>query len=122
MAGSDGGVVLASYSWADDARRWDSLDDDARYPHALCGMQQVYGQRIEVFYTGAGRTQSWLRDPYAYGEASVLLPGQHTELLPVIPTPEGPLHFAGDHTSVKPAWIEGALESAVRAAWEVHTA
>ncbi|GAA2458488.1 hypothetical protein GCM10010421_59850 [Streptomyces glaucus] len=122
VPGSAGGVVLASYSWADDALRWDSLDDEARYPHALCGLQQVYGQRIEVFYTGAGRTQSWLRDPYAYGEASVLLPGQHTELLPVIPTPEGPLHFAGDHTSVKPAWIEGALESAVRAALEVHTA
>jgi monoamine oxidase len=35
---------------------------------------------------------------------------------------EGPLHFAGDHTSVKPAWIEGALESAVRAALEVQRA
>ncbi|WP_189152267.1 flavin monoamine oxidase family protein [Streptomyces lacrimifluminis] len=121
VPGSSGGVMLASYSWADDALRWDSLDDEARYPHALCGLQQVYGQRVEVFYTGAGRTQSWLRDPYAYGEASVLLPGQHTELLPSIPEPEGPMHFAGDHTSLKPAWIEGALESAVRAALEVHT-
>ncbi|MGP4010639.1 flavin monoamine oxidase family protein [Streptomyces sp. 4N124] len=121
VPGSKGGVLLASYSWADDASRWDSLDDDARYPHALRGLQQVYGQRIEVFYTGAGRTQSWLRDPYAYGEASVLLPGQHTELLAAIRAPEGPLHFAGDHTSVKPSWIEGALESGVRAALEVHT-
>ncbi|WP_330350542.1 flavin monoamine oxidase family protein [Streptomyces sp. NBC_00582] len=122
VPGSAGGVVLASYSWADDASRWDSLDDDARHPHALRGLQQVYGQRVEVFYTGAGRTQSWLRDPYAYGEASVLLPGQHTELLTAIRTPEGPLHFAGDHTSVKPSWIEGAVESGVRAALEVHRA
>ncbi|WP_308072754.1 flavin monoamine oxidase family protein [Streptomyces bambusae] len=122
VAGSPGGVVLASYSWADDARRWDALDGDSRYPYALSGLQEIYGQRIEVFYTGAGRTQSWARDPYAYGEASVLLPGQHTELFPDIRTAEGPLHFAGDHTSLKPAWIEGALESAVRAALEVHTA
>jgi monoamine oxidase len=120
VSGSKGGVVLASYSWADDASRWDSLDEDARYPHALRGLQQVYGQRVEVFYTGAGRTQSWLRDPYAYGEASVLLPGQHTELLAAIRAPEGPLRFAGDHTSVKPSWIEGAVESGVRAALEVH--
>ncbi|MGW2051473.1 flavin monoamine oxidase family protein [Streptomyces sp. NPDC001858] len=120
--GSEGGVVLASYSWADDASRWDSLDDDARYAHALRGLQQVYGQRVEVFCTGVGRTQSWLRDPYAYGEASVLLPGQHTELLGAIRAPEGPLHFAGDHTSVKPSWIEGALESGVRAALEAHRA
>jgi monoamine oxidase len=33
----------------------------------------------------------------------------------------GPLHFAGEHTSLKHAWIEGAVESAVRAALEVHT-
>ncbi|MEU7583788.1 FAD-dependent oxidoreductase [Streptomyces sp. NPDC041068] len=122
VPGSPGGVILASYSWADDALRWDCLDDNARYPHALRGLQDIYGQRIEVFYTGAGRTQSWMRDPYAYGEASVLLPGQHTELLPHLTAPEGPLHFAGDHTSLKPAWIEGALESAVRAALEVHQA
>lgn len=107
VEGSAGGVVLASYSWADDALKWDSLDDDERYPHALGGMQDVYGQRVEVFYTGAGATQSWMRDPYAYGEASVLLPGQHTELLADVRSVEGPLHFAGDHTSVKPAWIEG---------------
>ncbi|WP_329116830.1 flavin monoamine oxidase family protein [Streptomyces sp. NBC_01465] len=120
VEGSPGGVVLASYSWADDALKWDCFDDEERYPRALGGVQEVYGQRIEVFYTGVGRTQSWMRDPYAYGEASVLMPGQHTELLPHTVTAEGPLHFAGCHTSVKPAWIEGALESAVRTALEVH--
>ncbi|MET9431391.1 NAD(P)/FAD-dependent oxidoreductase [Streptomyces sp. NPDC003036] len=120
VPGSAGGVVLASYSWADDARRWDAYDDEARYALALRGMQEVYGRRLEVFFTGVGRTQSWQRDPYAYGEASVLLPGQHTEILLDMRTQEGPLHFAGCHTSVKPAWIEGALESAVRAALEVH--
>ncbi|MEL5955790.1 FAD-dependent oxidoreductase [Streptomyces sp. CLV115] len=121
VEGSEGGVLLASYSWADDALKWDSLDDDERYPHTLGGVQDVYGQRVEVFYTGAGATQSWMRDQYAYGEASVLLPGQHTELLADVRSAEGPLYFAGDHTSVKPAWIEGALESAVRSALEVHS-
>ncbi|MFF0740187.1 flavin monoamine oxidase family protein [Streptomyces sp. NPDC004111] len=121
VAGSRGGVLLASYSWSDDALKWDSFDSEERYPRALGGVQDVYGQRVEVFYTGMGRTQSWMRDPYAYGEASVLLPGQHTELFSDVPSAEGPLHFAGCHTSVKPAWIEGALESAVRTALEVHT-
>ncbi len=120
VPGSRGGVVLASYTWADDAARWDSMDDDDRYAYALRGLQDLHGDRIEVFYTGHGATQSWIRDDYAFGEAAVFSPGQFTEHHPAIPTPEGPLHFAGEHTSLKHSWIEGALESGVRAAIEVH--
>jgi monoamine oxidase len=120
VPGSRGGVVLASYTWADDATRWDSLADSDRYDYALRGMQDVHGDRIREFYTGHGQTQSWLRNRYALGEAAVLAPGQLTYLHPAIPTPEGPVHFAGEHTSLKHAWIEGAVESGVRAALEVN--
>ncbi|BDM69340.1 hypothetical protein HEK616_28270 [Streptomyces nigrescens] len=121
VEGSDGGIMLASYSWSDDALKWDAFADDERYLRALAGVQAVFGRRCEVFFTNKCKTQSWMRDHYAYGEASVLFPGQHAELFPDVPTSEGPLHFAGDHTSIKPAWIEGALESAVRTALKVHT-
>jgi monoamine oxidase len=120
VEGSPGGVVLACYIWADDASRWDSMVDDDRYAFALRGLQEVHGERIEVFYTGHGQTQSWMRDPYAFGEAAVLTPGQLTQFQPSIHKPEGPVHFAGEHTSVKHAWIEGALESGVRTALEVN--
>jgi len=120
IAGSRGGVLLASYTWADDASRWDAMDDDERYDYALRGVQDVHGDRVEAFYTGRGQTQSWMRDRYAFGEAAVFTPGQMLELHPFVATPEGPLHFAGEHTSLKHAWVEGALESAVRAAIEVN--
>ena len=45
-----------------------------------------------------------------------------TELCPVIPLPEGRIHFAGDHTSALPGWMQGALESGIRAATEVNNA
>jgi monoamine oxidase len=57
---------------------------------------------------------------YSFGEAAIFAPGQLTELHPHIATPEGPIHFAGEHTSLKHAWIEGAVESAIRVATEVH--
>jgi monoamine oxidase len=120
VPGSDGGVVLASYSWADDAARWDSMDDDQRYAFALRGLVSIHGERIVHFWTGKGATQSWMRNPYAFGEAAVFTPGQLTQFHLDIPTREGPVHFAGEHTSLKHAWIEGALESAVRAALEVN--
>ncbi|EKX60947.1 flavin monoamine oxidase family protein [Streptomyces ipomoeae] len=122
VEGGSGGVVLASYCWSDDAARWDSMPDAERYVYALRNLQAVHGRRIEVFFTGRGATQSWARDPYAFGEAAIYTAHQMTSFHLDVSRPEGPVHFAGEHTSLKHAWIEGALESAVRAALAVHQA
>ncbi|MFH9354594.1 flavin monoamine oxidase family protein [Kitasatospora sp. NPDC017646] len=118
--GSSGGVVLASYTWSDDAARWDSLTPGERYAFALGDLERLLGPRVRREFTGAGATQSWARARYALGEAAIVTPGQLHELHPATRTPEGRVHFAGEHTSLKPAWIEGALESAVRSFLEVH--
>ena len=120
IEGSEGGVVLASYVWADDARRWDSMDDDERYAYALRNLERIHGKRISVFFTGHGVTESWMRNRYAFGEAAVFTPGQLTQFQTAIPTPEGPVYFAGEHISLKHAWVEGAIETAIQAALDVH--
>jgi len=124
---SEGGIILASYTWADDARRWDSIPDSDRYHYALKGLKEIHGKWIERFWVGyensdepGGQTQSWSRNFYAFGEAAVFAPGQFTLLHPSITSTEGPVHFAGEHTSLKHAWVEGAIESGVRAALEMH--
>lgn len=122
VEGSTGGVVLASYCWSDDAARWDSMRAAERYVYALRNLQALHGRRIEVFFTGRGATKSWARDPYAFGEAAIYTAHQMTSFHLDVSRPEGPVHFAGEHTSLKHAWIEGALESAVRAAVAVHQA
>jgi monoamine oxidase len=122
VEGSTGGVVLASYCWSDDAARWDSMRNAERYVYALRNLQALHGRRIEVFFTGRGATKSWARDPYAFGEAAIYTAHQMTSFHLDVSRPEGPVHFAGEHTSLKHAWIEGALESAVRAALAVHQA
>ncbi|NRB42612.1 MAG: FAD-dependent oxidoreductase, partial [Pseudomonadales bacterium] len=119
VEGSTGGVILSSYTWADDARRWDSMSDTDRYAFALRGMCLLHGERIKLFYTGRGATQSWAESPYAFGEAAVFNAGQMTRLHLATQTIEGPLHFAGEHTSLKHAWVEGSLESACRVALEL---
>ncbi|MFD6159801.1 flavin monoamine oxidase family protein [Nocardia sp. NPDC060256] len=118
--GSDGGVVLAAYTWSDDAMRWDSLTDSERVHFALAGMRDMFGPVVDTEFTGIGLSQSWQRARYALGEAVIPTPGQLHEHHAATSSIEGRLHFAGDHTSLKPAWIEGALESAVRAAVELH--
>ncbi|WP_197085237.1 flavin monoamine oxidase family protein [Saccharothrix sp. ST-888] len=118
--GSKGGVVLAAYTWSDDAMRWDSLTPGERYAFALNDLERIFGPRVRTEFTGVGATQSWARARYALGEAVMFTPGQVHELHPAARTVEGRVHFAGEHTSLKPAWIEGALESAVRTFLEVH--
>ncbi|MFF3227443.1 flavin monoamine oxidase family protein [Nocardia suismassiliense] len=117
---SDGGVVLASYTFADDAMRWDSLTEGERIHFAMAGLRELFGPRVDTEFTGVGLTQSWVRARYALGEAAIPTPGQLHDHHGATRTVEGRTHFAGDHTSLDTAWIEGALESGVRAAVEVH--
>lgn len=120
VPGSPGGVVLAAYTWSDEAIRWDSLTEDERAAFALDNMARMFGTQVYQEYTGHSATQSWTRNRYALGEAAIFTPGQLHEYHPATRTVEDRVHFAGEHTSLKPAWIEGALESAVRTALEVH--
>ena len=46
-------------------------------------------------------------------------PHQGSELFVHAWAPCGAVHFAGEHTSLKHAWIEGAVESGIRAAVEI---
>jgi monoamine oxidase len=46
-------------------------------------------------------------------------PGQLRSLGPWIAKPEGRVHFAGEHTSPWIGWMQGALQSGLRAAREI---
>lgn len=56
----------------------------------------------------------------AGGAVPILKAGDIAQTAPFISNPEHRIHFAGDHASTYPGWIEGAIESGIRAAFEVH--
>lgn len=114
-------VLLASYTWGDDSQRWDSLESDERIERALDDLTSLHGPVVrQEFLQGA--SHSWMRDHFTLGAFALFNPGQQTELLPYIASSEGSVHFAGEHTTLKHAWIEGAIESGIRAALEIHAA
>jgi len=113
------GVILASYTWEDDAIPWDSLDEEFRLEFALKNLANIHGQKVfREFETG--ESFSWIRNPHSAGAFTMFKPGQVTELSPHISTPEGRVHFAGEHTSTQHGWIQGAIESGIRVAYEVN--
>ncbi len=61
----------------------------------------------------------WGSDPHALGAYSVPAPGQISRHLPALGQAHARVHFAGEHTSILSATIEGALRSGVRAASEI---
>ena len=82
-------------------------------------------EQMERIHPGArdhfvgGTSYSWVSDPWTLGGYSSFAPGQTFELAPHVARPEGRIHFAGEHTSVFAASMNGALESGQRAAGEI---
>jgi monoamine oxidase len=114
------GVMLASYTWGEDAQRWGSLSPDDRIGQALEDVSRIHPQAAEQFEVGASKM--WHDDEFAGGAFALFDPGQQTLLHEAIVAPEGRVHFAGEHASLSHAWIQGAIESGLRTASEVHEA
>ena len=112
------GVLLASYTWSEDAQRWGSLSHGERVKEALDDLAEIHPQIKDTFETAASKV--WHDDPFAGGAFALFDPGQQTLLHEAIVAPEGRIWFAGEHTSLTHAWIQGALESGLRAAAQIH--
>jgi len=114
------GVLLASYTWSEDAQRWGSLSPQDRIAQALENLAVIHPQILTEYEVGASKM--WHDDEFAGGAFALFEPSQQTLLHAHIVAPEGRVHFAGEHTSLAHAWIQGAIESGLRAAFEVHVA
>ena len=113
----DSKVVIASYTWAEAARGWDSLSPQQRVDQALDDLVCLHGEYIRDLYV-CGQSYSWLLDNYSMGEAAMIFPEQ-LQLQAILARPVGNIYFAGDTLSFKVAWIEGAIESGMRAVLEL---
>ncbi|MDA2329624.1 flavin monoamine oxidase family protein [Bacillus cereus] len=112
-------TVLASYTWADEALTWDSLPNRERIRYALKNLAEIYGDIVySEFVTGT--SFSWSKNKYSCGAFTAFEPGQELELFPYITPPSGKVHFAGEHTTLTHGWMQGAIESGVRVAYEVN--
>lgn len=113
------GVVLASYSWGDNAKLWNALPEEERINQALQDLAKIHGPEVySEFLNGA--SYSWSQNPYSAGCFTLFKPNQGATYPEIIEKPEGRIHFAGEHASDFHGWIEGAIQSGIRAANEVN--
>ncbi|HEV2764179.1 MAG TPA: FAD-dependent oxidoreductase, partial [Pyrinomonadaceae bacterium] len=114
QAGARG--ILTTYPRGPLSERLTAMPEAERVSSTVALLERVFpGARAEF---AAGLSKCWTEDEWALGAW-----GYHDEkFLPAIQRPEGRLHFAGEHTSRLPSWMQGALESGLRAAREINEA
>lgn len=108
--------ILTTYPRGPLSERLTALTEEARLSSTLARMEEVFPGARENFEVGVSKCwqeDEWVRGAWAH-------PSE--EQLPLIMRPEGRLHFAGEHTSRWPSWMQGALESGYRAAREINDA
>ncbi len=111
--------ILMSYIYERLAEEYSALSPAAQIERTLDLYEKLHpGVRASV---ESATTFSWLNEPYSKGAFTVTRVGEFARLASA-PTVEGRIHFAGEHTSPWPGWIQGALHSGLRAASEVNAA
>lgn len=116
-------VLLGSYNFTLDAIRLGNMPENSRidwikrqieYVH---GLPKGYMDSIVEDY----KTVQWDNEEYFYGGFCYFMPQQKKIFSYAMITPEynNRVFFAGEHTSPNHAWMQGALNSGLRAANEL---
>lgn len=114
------GVLTASYSVGQDALRLGMETPKTRYEFIKRNVEMVHGLSRNYLDNVVMENISidWYKELGIFGEFLMFLPGQREDYIYVVSTPEydNRVFFAGEHTSPKNGWIQGALQSGMLAA------
>ena len=111
-------ALLECYTSGNTARSLGALSEPRRIETLLANLETVFPGMREQYERSASMV--WDADPLARGAFAWFKTGQMADLLPHIAAPEGRVYFAGEHTSPWFGWMQGALQSGIRAAAEVN--
>nr|WP_298682037.1 NAD(P)/FAD-dependent oxidoreductase [uncultured Dongia sp.] len=122
------GVICLSYTWMSDALKMLPLPVDRRVELALSALSKVYPKvNIAEHIIGDPITVSWEADPHFLGAFKGALPGHYRYnhrmfghfMQKDMPPAERGIFMAGDDVAWIPAWVEGAVQTALNAVWGV---
>ena len=124
------GVICLSYSWMTDALKLLPLSDEKRVDLALNALEKIYpGVDIASHIRGVPKCISWEADENFLGAFKGALPGHYRYNRRVYghfmqadqPATHRGMFLAGDSVSWTPAWVEGAVQTALNAVWGIMT-
>ena len=108
--------ILMTYNRPGHAERIAAMKENERISSTLGQLGQWFPGLQENFERGSSWCwieQEWSRGAWAFMNPRDYVAGSSAE---------GRIHFAGEHLSSAPSWMQGALESGLRAVKEINTA
>lgn len=109
------GVLIASYNLGQDATRIGGQNINRKLETINQNVEKVHGLPEGYLNTliDSYKTVQWNAEQWFRGAFAVAYPGQKVNFLynMLLPEYENRVFFAGDHISVKPGWMQGALYS-----------
>ena len=121
-------VICLSYSWMTDALKVLPHDTDKRVELALSSLEKIYpGLDIARHIVGQPVSVSWEADEQFLGAFKGALPGHYRYncrmyghfMQDDLPPDQKGIFLAGDGVSFTPAWVEGAVQTALNAVWGI---
>lgn len=117
-------AILQAYLVGDQARLIALMSKDDRKAEFLRITKEVlfpeHRDELEKNYMN-GTSICWDNEPWAEGAYVMFEPHLPSTIMHQIRKPEYRICFAGEHTSDFPGWMEGALQSGLRAASEIDS-
>ena len=111
--------ILLSFTSGEDAIKLGKLSDDKRNEIAKNTCSKIWQEAPQ--YWERGVVKYWNEDPWAKASYSFSGVGQK-DFREVLARPEGPVYFAGEHTAIQRASMNGAIESGLRVTDEIKEA
>ena len=105
--------ILMTYARPGEAERITKLNENERVATTLKQLDEMFGGLRESFERGA--TKCWMDDEWSRGAWAFVGFSNFATAI----SPEGRIHFAGEHLSHWSSWMQGALWSGLRAVKEI---
>ena len=110
--------ILLVYTWKTEALLFGSLDPTTALHEVVEQIATIHPEIKDQVETGA--VHAWYNHPTAQGAYALLKPNQYKNVRYIMEYPMANIFFAGEGLSFAAGWIQGALESGLRAAFQFY--
>ena len=111
--------ILIVYNWQTDALLWGALSEDQAIALAVNQIDEIHPEVDTKALFQVGKRQAWANDPTTLGAFALLQPKDYINVLYLMQNSWKNVYFAGEAISFANGWIQGALESGLRAAYQL---